>query len=92
MAMIEVKCPKCGSTKVIKHGKTETGYQRYYCQNTDCSMKSFQLEHSYRGCNYEIETHIIKMTANASGIRDISRVLKVSTYKVMNTLKKQNLQ
>ena len=30
------------------------------------------------------------MTANASGIRDISRVLGISTDTVMNTLKKQN--
>ena len=90
--MIEVECPKCGSTKVIKHGKTETSHQRYYCQNDDCNMKSFQLQHSYKGCSHNIEAQIIEMTANASGIRDTSRVLKISTYKVMNTLKKQSPQ
>lgn len=90
--MIEVKCPKCGSTKVIKHGKTETGYQRYYCKDEKCQMNSFQLEHSYKGCSHGVETQIIELTANASGIRDTSRVLKISTYKVMDTLKKQNLQ
>ena len=29
------------------------------------------------------------MTMNGSGIRDTARVLKISTYKVMNELKKR---
>jgi transposase-like protein len=32
MAMIEVKCPKCGSKKVIKYGKSHEGKQRYKCK------------------------------------------------------------
>jgi len=92
MAMINVKCPQCGSIKVVKHGKTETGYQRYYCNNKECTTKSFQLEYSYNGCRPGIDNQIIAMATNASGIRDTSRVLKISTDKVMSTLKKQKVR
>ena len=89
MAMVEVKCPKCGGTKVIKHGISESGNQRYYCKEGICSVKSFQLEYHYTGCQYGINEKIVSMAANASGIRDTSRVLGVSQDKVMSTLKKQ---
>lgn len=89
MAQIKVKCPYCGSEKVIKHGKSDTGQQRYRCCNKDCETKTFRLEYIYTACNPNIEKQIIDMAANASGIRDTSRVLGISTYKVMDTLKKQ---
>ena len=92
MAIINVKCPRCGSEQVIKHGISETGKQRYYCKNNTCNTKSFQLEHTYKACRIDTNEKIIKMTANASGIRDISRVLEISTYKVMSTLKKLKIQ
>jgi transposase-like protein len=50
------------------------------------------MDYSYTGAQPNIENSIIKMTANASRIRDISRVLGISTTKVMSTLKKRNLQ
>ena len=82
------KCPNCKETKVSKNG-TENGVQRYLCNNQDCSMKSFMLEYIYNGCKPGIDETIIDMTANASGISDISRVLKVSEGKVSSVLKKQ---
>lgn len=89
MATVEVVCPKCGSIAVIKHGKTPIGKQRYQCN--DC-RKSFILDYSYNAYNPGTKETIIKMTANASGVRDISRVLGISTDTVMKTLKKQNHQ
>jgi transposase-like protein len=50
------------------------------------------LDVSYNGSKPGIEVKIIEMTANASGIRDISRVLKISKDKVSNTLKKLKMQ
>jgi len=47
------------------------------------------LDYAYEGAKPGIDKKIIEMTANASGIRDISRTLGVSTDKVMGTLKKQ---
>ena len=86
MAVIEIKCRKYESQKVIKHGQSKKGKQRYYCK---CS---FILNYSYNGCKPDIAKTIIKMTSNASGIRDISRVLEISTDTVIKVLKKQNLQ
>ena len=89
MAMIEVKCPICKGASVSKHGKTPRGVQRYVCNNSDCPRKIFMLEYAYNGNKPGIDEQIVKMTANASGIRDIARVLEISTDKVMSTLKKQ---
>ncbi|MFV0400618.1 MAG: IS1 family transposase, partial [Oscillospiraceae bacterium] len=63
MATIEVKCPECGGTKVIKHGISESGKQRYYCKDNACPVKSFQLEHSYAGCEPGVNEKIIAMAA-----------------------------
>jgi transposase-like protein len=92
MATIEVKCPRCGDTKVIRHGISESGKQRYFCKNTSCPAKSFQLEHAYIGCQPGINEKIVTMASNASGIRDTSRVLNVSQGKVISTLKKRKIK
>ena len=89
MVLIAVKCPVCGGTDISKNGKTESDIQRYICNAKECAGKSFMLEYSYNGCKPGIDKQIIDMTSNASGIRDISRNLKISTDKVMSTLKKQ---
>jgi transposase-like protein len=89
MAKIEVKCPKCGEAQVIKYGQSSSGAQRYYCKNSECVTSIFQLEYQNKGCEPGVEEKIIKMAVNASGVRDTSRVLEISTYKVMDTLKKQ---
>ena len=88
MAVVEVKCIKCSSTTVIKHGQSKIGKQRYYCKSC---KSSFLLEYTYNAYKPNTKETIIKMTANASGIRDISRVLGISTDTVIKTLKKQNL-
>ena len=50
------------------------------------------LEYEYTGCEHGIDEKIISMTANASGISDISRVLEISESKVSRVLKKQQMQ
>ena len=88
MIMTVIKCPKCNGTSISKNG-TENGKQRYICNNNKCSMKSFMLEYTYNGCEPGIDEKIIAMTANSSGISDISRVLEISEDKVSRVLKKQ---
>jgi len=51
--------------------------------------KSFILEYTYNGWESGVNEQIISMAANASGIRDTARVLKVSKQKVSDTLKKR---
>lgn len=84
----EVRCPKCGETKIIKHGVSKTGRQRYYCQNEKCTAGTFQTDYAYNGCKPETERIIKEMAADENGIRATSRTLAISAYKVMVTLKK----
>ena len=69
------------------HHKVEK--QQYICNNKCCSKSSFILDYTYNACKPEIKNKIIPMTSNGSGIRDISRVLKISTTTVMNCIKKE---
>ena len=89
--LIEVECPSCGGKNISKNGTGHKGSQRYMCNNTECSKKSFMLKYRYNGCKHGIEWNILTNTSNAQGIRDIARSLEISTQKVIDTLKKQNL-
>ena len=75
-----------------KNGKTSKGTQKYICNNKECTRISFLQDYSYNGRKPSIDEQIIAMAANASGIRDNSRVLNISKQKVADTLKKQEKQ
>jgi insertion element IS1 protein InsB len=90
MVLVPVRCPYCQSDQVIKGGQTETGKQRYRCQQAHCSHRSFVLEPTYNGRLPEIKAQIIDMALNGSGIRDTARVLKISPTTVINELKKKS--
>ena len=84
-----VVCPYCQGKQIVKRGKTETGKQRYRCQNPKCSHQSFLLEPSYKGRLPEIKRQVIEMSLNGSGVRDTARVLQISTATVIQELKKK---
>ena len=87
MVLIPVLCPYCQSDQIIKRGKTDSGKQRYRCQNRDCSHQSFVLNPTYKGRLPDIKQQVVDMSLNGSGIRDIARVLKISTDTVINEFK-----
>jgi insertion element IS1 protein InsB len=89
MVMTHVLCPHCDSKDVVKRGKTANGKQRYLCNNEACSASSFILDYSYNGYLPEVKDKIIEMAMNGSGIRDTSRVLKVSQTTDINEIKKR---
>ncbi|MDR2204236.1 MAG: hypothetical protein LBE76_08115 [Nitrososphaerota archaeon] len=89
MALLSVKCPYCGSTKVVKFGKHLTGVQRYACHNEECSRSVFQLDYKYHACESGVKFRILEMAINGSGVRDIARVLHISADVVIDTLKKR---
>jgi len=91
MVLIAVKCPNCESTEVGKHGYGKKGQARYRCKNNECKTVTFQLEYHYNGCKPGIEADILRRVANAGGMRDTARSLKISKKKVSSTLKKQSL-
>ena len=88
MVMIAVECPSCKGTNVSRNGSNRNGKKRYICNDKTCAKKSFILDYTYNGRKPGIEEKIINMAANASGIRDTARVLKISKQKVSDTLKK----
>ena len=83
--------PNCQGEQIGRRGKTDTGKQRYRCQNEECSHQSFLLDPAYKGRLPEIKQQGIEMSLNGSGIRDTARVLQISMATVINALKKRGL-
>ncbi|MCU0238896.1 MAG: IS1 family transposase [Pyrinomonadaceae bacterium] len=60
--------------------------QRYRCK--DCS-KQFLTRYTYKAYLSEKKSLIIRLTLNGSGIRDIARVLQISTNTVLSEIRKK---
>ena len=86
--LVAVRCPHCQSSKVVRHGKSTNGKQRFRCLESECPYQTFSLNLAYPGRNREVKQQIVEMTLNGSGVRDIARVLRVSTSTVIRELKK----
>ena len=86
MALTKIKCIHCESEEVVKNGKRTTEIQSLKRKN--CG-RCFQENYLNNGAKPETKRMIISMSVNGSGIRDISRVLKISKDTVMKTLKKR---
>ena len=56
---IGMKCPKCGSTKIVRNGKKAYKPQNYLCK--DCG-RQFIAEHdrTYKGTKAEADETIIR--------------------------------
>ncbi len=89
MVLMLVRCPHCDMDQVVKRGKTETGKQRYLCQNDACSHRTFIRDYSHRAYLPEVKQQIIDMAMNGSGVRDTARVLRINPNTVVNHLKKK---
>lgn len=85
---LPVTCPNCYSTDISTHGKSAEGKKRYRCHNPECPHCTFILDNSHPGRSRKVKQQIIELSLNGSGIRDIARVLGVSTSTIMRELKK----
>lgn len=85
---LAVYCPHCQSTNVKKHGTSSNGKRRYRCLNSDCPYETFSQSIDYPGRRQEVKQQIVEMNLNGSRVRDIARVLHVSTATVIQELKK----
>ena len=90
MVLVNLKCPFCGSEDVRKSGHSN-GKQRYACNNTECSHKTFYDDYTYNGCKPDVKRDIIKWSVDGAGIRAIARELGISTDTVISELKKRKL-
>ena len=91
VAYLQIRCPACQSTAVIKHGITAHGKPRDRCKNLNCSSQTFLVEYSHQGRVPEVKHQILEMTLNGRGIRDIARVLHISPTTVIEEFKKSAL-
>jgi len=89
MALVYVHCPECQSIDVVQYGKQANGTQRYRCNNRDCPRTIFLLQYANKGRLPAVKQQIVDMTLNGSGVRDIVRVLGVSSATVIDVLKKK---
>ena len=78
-------CVYCQDTDLVKNGHSENGTQRWRCKHC---RKSFQLVYSYHARKPGVKEQITELTLNSSGVRDISRILKISQNTVISELKK----
>lgn len=83
---LQIACPHCHSTKVVKNGKKKTGVQNYLCK--DCK-KQFIQSYKNKGAEPRVKHLIVSMLLRNSGIRDIETILQVSRKTVQNTLIKE---
>jgi len=80
-----ITCSHCDGSDLVKNGHSENGTQRWRC--LQCN-KSFQLTYRYNAHKPGIKEQITVLTLNSSGVRDISRSLKISKNTVIAELKK----
>ncbi len=85
MCYEEVACPRCSALNVKKNGITANNKQRYRCK---VCGRQFITSYSYRACSAEVRALVLPMTMNGSGIRDIGRVLQISTNTVLRLIRK----
>lgn len=89
MAEITINCPACEKDSVVKFGQSQTGKQRYRCDNVHCEKKTFILDYTNKGYLPDVKKQIIDMALNGSGVRDTARVLKIGINTVISELKKK---
>jgi len=80
-----ILCPHCSGSSLQKNGHRSNGDQRWRCNGC---LKSFQQEYRYNARKQGVKEQIIELTLNSSGVRDISRILKISRNTVSSELKK----
>jgi insertion element IS1 protein InsB len=84
MCYEEIACPRCSSRNIVKNGTTANQKQRYRCK---ACRRQFITDYTYRGCKPSVRQLVLPMTMNASGIRDIARVLQISPNTVLSLIK-----
>ena len=84
MCYEEITCPRCSLRNIVKNGTTANQKQRYRCK---ACRRQFITDYTYRGCQLSVRQLVLPMTMNASGIRDIARVLRISPTTVLSLLK-----
>ena len=89
MVVAPMYCPTWQGRHVVKHGNTSDGKPRFRCQDATCPGVTCMRAYVYQGRLPSVKRQIIDRSLNASGVRDIARVLRVSPTTVMQELIKR---
>jgi len=87
MALVHVHCPQCHRIDVVPYGLQANGTQRYRCNHLARARTIFLRQDQDEGRLPAVKQHIVAMTLNGSGVRDIVRALRVSAATVINVRK-----
>lgn len=79
-----MKCKHCNSLSIVKNGVRD-GKQRFRC--CECK-KHFISKYHYLGAEPESTNKVVKCIKNGMGIRNISRVLGISTTTVISKIRR----
>lgn len=80
---VQIYCPHCYSSDVVKNGKKVTGQQNFKCKS--CG-KQFLHEYLYWGADPKNKRLMSRMLVRGSGVSDIAQVLGVSQVCVLQHL------
>lgn len=75
-------CPSCSNVS-IKYGKSRSGKQRYRCKT--CSQVFVEI-YCYQVYLLDVKNWIVKLIKEGTGIRSISRLLKISCNTVQKMI------
>src|SRR5262247_4362264 len=76
-------CPRYSSASIVKNVKTAQRKQRYLCK--DC-RRQFIRDYANLGCVKAVRDLVVPLTINGAGIRDIERVLFLSTNTILKAV------
>jgi IS1 family transposase/transposase-like protein len=82
---IELYCPRCHNSTIVRNGKKCNGPQNYLCKGCGKQFIS-DSQRTYKGTLSWIHAMIQIMLVRGCGIRDTSAILGISTKKVLNVL------
>ena len=75
-------CVNC-SNKIVKHGTTKAGKQRYKCSNCNKTIVAYYRNNA---CLPETNNRIILYIKEGLGIRSMARILKISTTTLLKRI------
>jgi transposase-like protein len=88
MVQVPVRCPPCQGINVVRYGTQPHGTPRYRGDHVDGPRTIFLVHYHDTGRRPEVKRDLVDMTLNGRGVRDIVRVVGVSSATVIDTRKK----
>ncbi len=80
-----VACPDCHSENVIRHGRTQTGYQRYCCKRCQATFS----DAPERGHTEAFKQQVLAAYQERASMRGIARTFKISRNTLTGWLKEK---